>query len=119
MDNQHRIIKGYRDLSAEEIALINKVKAHGEATQALIDEVDKHLHTQFGATHPEWRQQNVEADTSYEAQRAETPEVQAAKAVENERLTQAEPFRWLAMARSDLQVGIMKLNRAVAQPGSF
>ena len=29
MDNQHREIKGYRELSAEEIALMNEVKEHG------------------------------------------------------------------------------------------
>ena len=31
----------------------------------------------------------------------------------------AEPRRWLAMARSDLQTGQMKLVRAVAQPAGF
>ncbi len=35
------------------------------------------------------------------------------------RQLQSEPYRWLAMAKSDLQVGIMKLTRAVAQPLSF
>jgi hypothetical protein len=29
MDNQHRQIKGYRELSAEEIALMNEIKAKG------------------------------------------------------------------------------------------
>lgn len=29
MDNQHREIKGYRELSAEEIALMNEIKEHG------------------------------------------------------------------------------------------
>lgn len=39
MENQHRQIKGYRDLSAAEIAAMNEVKAHGEATAALLDKV--------------------------------------------------------------------------------
>lgn len=30
-----------------------------------------------------------------------------------------EAMRWLAMARSDLQVGYMKLTRAVARPTTF
>lgn len=29
MDNQHRQIKGYRELSAEEIALMNEIKTKG------------------------------------------------------------------------------------------
>ena len=29
MDNQHREIKGYRELNADEIALMNEVKEHG------------------------------------------------------------------------------------------
>jgi hypothetical protein len=35
MDNQHKHIKGYRDLSAEEIALMNEIKAQAEAVGAL------------------------------------------------------------------------------------
>jgi hypothetical protein len=31
----------------------------------------------------------------------------------------AEPRRWLAMARTDLQTGVMRLVRAVAQPLGF
>lgn len=30
MDNQHRMIRGYRDLGEEEIALVNECKALGE-----------------------------------------------------------------------------------------
>lgn len=37
MDNQHKHIKGYRDLSVEEIALMNEVKAEGEAVGRLMD----------------------------------------------------------------------------------
>lgn len=39
MDNQHKKIKGYRDLSQQEIDLMNKIKEHGEKTKDLIDEV--------------------------------------------------------------------------------
>lgn len=37
MDNQHQLIKGYRDLTAEEIALINEVKALAESTRELVE----------------------------------------------------------------------------------
>ena len=28
MDNQHKLIKGYRDLSEQEIDLMNRIKTH-------------------------------------------------------------------------------------------
>lgn len=39
MDNQHKHIKGYRDLSEAEIALMNKVKAKAAEVGELIDEL--------------------------------------------------------------------------------
>ena len=39
MDNQHKKIKGYRDLSEQEIDLMNRIKEHGEKTKLLLDEV--------------------------------------------------------------------------------
>ena len=33
MENQHRKITGYRELSQEEIDLMNRIKAHGEETK--------------------------------------------------------------------------------------
>ncbi len=39
MDNQHRIIKGYRELNADEIALMNEIKAKGEELRALVAKV--------------------------------------------------------------------------------
>lgn len=36
MDNQHRHITGYRDLSQQGIDLMNQIKAHGESRRALI-----------------------------------------------------------------------------------
>lgn len=41
MDNQHRKISGYRELSAEEIALMNDIKAEGERLGALIDRLNE------------------------------------------------------------------------------
>ncbi len=39
VDNQHKQIKGYRDLSIEEITLMNKVKAKGEELAELLEEI--------------------------------------------------------------------------------
>lgn len=36
MENQHRHIAGYRDLSQQEIDLMNQIKTHGESCRALI-----------------------------------------------------------------------------------
>lgn len=39
MDNQHKFIKGYRDLTAEEVALMNRVKALAEECGGLLLEL--------------------------------------------------------------------------------
>lgn len=39
MDNQHQMIKGYRDLSQEEINLMNEVKAKAEEVGALVNKL--------------------------------------------------------------------------------
>lgn len=39
MDNQHKHIKGYRDLSPEEIALMNEAKAKAEEVGALVERI--------------------------------------------------------------------------------
>lgn len=37
MENQHQMIKGYRDLSAEEIALMNQIKSKAAEVGELVD----------------------------------------------------------------------------------
>jgi hypothetical protein len=39
LDNQHKKIKGYRDLSQEEIDLMNRIKAKGEEVGELVEEL--------------------------------------------------------------------------------
>jgi len=43
MENQHRQIKGYRELTPEEVALMNKIKEEGERIGLLVEEL--HAHT--------------------------------------------------------------------------
>jgi len=74
MDNQHKKIKGYRDLSQQEIDLMNEIKNTGEQLKELV------------------RKLKLEA---------------------------AIDQRWVAIGNTNLQVGIMELVRAVAQPESF
>ena len=42
MDNQHKHIKGYRDLTQEEINLMNEVKSKGEELGLLVDKLFEH-----------------------------------------------------------------------------
>lgn len=41
MENQHRQIKGYRELSQEEIDAMNRIKEQGAVVGTLIEEVSK------------------------------------------------------------------------------
>lgn len=88
-------ITGYRQLTAEDTALMNRAKAAGAAFEAVLFEVRKHIAAQ--------RKMSESAEAS-------TPEAL--------RLQDAEPERWAAMARTDMQTAVMKLCRAIAQPKS-
>ena len=39
MDNQHKLISGYRDLSQDEINLMNEIKAKAEEVRELVNRV--------------------------------------------------------------------------------
>ena len=101
MDNQHRKISGYRELSQAEIDLINRAKAMEKEFLALQEEVVKHI------------KDAVQATTGMLPLNAAQAEE---KASEMERTRIAEPFRWAAIAKTDIQTGTMALVRAIAQP---
>ena len=97
MENQHRKISGYRELSQEEIDLMNRIKEKGAELLELHQELaDKLL--------DDVRQKSRSALTD-ESQRDEL-----------ERFQSAEPQRWASIGKTDIQTGIMALVRAVAQP---
>lgn len=104
MDNQHRIIKGYRELSAEDIALMNEVKATGVQLEELFAKVEAHIEKQYNDA---WAvfDQNAEAESDSNA--------------EVERLNRAQPYEWHNRAQVDLQTALMKLVRSIAQPTTF
>lgn len=81
MKDQHKLIKGYRDLSQEEINLMNEAKALGEQIGALVDKLDA-------------------------ADFAQTSD-------------QVPDKRSLALAKTNLQQGMMWLVRSIAKPASF
>lgn len=74
MDNQHKLIKGYRDLSQAEINAMNAVKSEGERLGLLIEEL----------------RDNTSLDQ-----------------------------RWIDIAETHLQQGIMAAIRSIAQPTTF
>lgn len=89
MDNQHRKITGYRELNQKEIDLMNMVKALGPQIELVLRAIGEHLLEQ-------------EKDNSNHA-----------------RIDNATPERFLALAKTDLQTGLMYATRAVAQPEFF
>lgn len=99
MENQHRKISGYRELSQEEIDLMNRIKAAGENLKQLCADVELVIENQTAT---------AEEDADHHGRDDELG-----------RLTAAEPQKWLEFGRFDLQRGIMQLVRAVAQPSTF
>ena len=95
MENQHKLIKGYRDLSQGEIDLMNEIKSAGVLLQSTIDKVQKHIDQQVDQSYTEYNEAEIE------------------------RLEAADPYVWCAAAKADLQSGLMKLTRSVAQPTTF
>lgn len=98
MENQHRRIRGYRELTAEEITLMNEIKTKGEELGELIERLVDHV-----------QDQRVAAETLPGEAGLE----------EGQRLDQTEPEKWLSEGKTHLQFGLMALTRAVAQPGFF
>ena len=101
MDNQHRKITGYRELSQEEVDLMNRIKAKGAELLDLQAELVSHLKEQRGACC------------------IEEMFTEVIDPVELARIDAAEPQRWASIGKTDIQTGIMALVRAVAQPAGI
>lgn len=95
MENQHRKINGYRELSQEEIDLMNKIKSFGPQLQSLIHDIERYLDHKIDMA-------NLDNDND-----------------ELERIDAAQPYRWMSIGATDLQTGLMALTRAIAQPTFF
>lgn len=107
MENQHRKIKGYRELSQTEIDLMNKVKEKGVEIAALVDEIRREILAREAAAH--------KAMSHAVAHGLATADLRE----EQDRITAAESLRWANIGRTDLQTGLMALTRSIAQPGFF
>lgn len=99
MENQHRKITGYRELTPQEVKLMNEIKALGPIIETVIIKVQNHVNSQMQA--------------AMAAPSGET------KQGELDRIDEATPSRFAALAKTDFQTALMYLTRAVAQPTSF
>lgn len=85
-------VKGYRQLGADELAMMNELKRTSALFIEQLEIARKHVAEQYRAANA--------ADTG----------------AEKARLEDAEPYRWLSMAKTDMQRACMAACRAVAQP---
>lgn len=114
VDNQHRHIKGYRELSQAEIDLMNRIKTKGAELLALQAELSDVLSDDYEyLKQSAWRSIEGQEVTGCPAtiETGDTPEC-----IEYRRFQAAEPLRWSAIGKTDAQTAIMALVRAVAQP---
>ena len=88
-------IIGARNLTSDDVELINAIKAKGMELEQLCAQV--YLNAAMG--------RKAAGELGHEA--------------ELKRIAQAEPERWLELGRVDLQRGLMSVIRAVAQPSGF
>lgn len=91
MENQHRKISGYRELTQEEIDLMNEIKAFGPELDSLCAKIEGYLTKQYNG----------------------------ASNGEEDRINDAEPDKWAQIGKAELQRGLMALTRAIAQPAFF
>lgn len=98
MENQHRKITGYRELSQEEIDLMNRIKAQGEVFGDLLRELAALRKLQNEKAHEAVNSGQVPALTFEQLGESATAH---------------------GLAEDHLKTGVMWLVRAVALPSSF
>ena len=114
MENQHRKIAGYRELSQEEIDLMNLIKAAGADLLILVAELQGRLSTDLECKQTDARRSMAGKEylgVPYTEHTGASDECR-----EFRRFVAAEPLRWASIGKTDIQTGIMALVRAVAQP---
>ena len=114
MENQHRKIKGYRELLPEEIDLMNRIKTKGAELLALQSELAGRLDTDAEVKRDAARRSMDGKE--YEGHPYNEYTGSSDECHEFRRFIAAEPQRWAAIGKTDIQTGIMALVRAVAQP---
>lgn len=114
MENQHRKISGYRELSQDDIDLMNRIKAKGAELLSLQAELAGRLGTALELKRGAARASVAGKEFGgkpYDEHTGATDEC-----IEFRRFQAAEPARWASIGKTDVQTGVMALVRAVAQP---
>lgn len=101
-------IAGYRQLSQDELNLVNDIKAAGKALEILHARVRAHLQDQAQVNNDRIAAEGNGLEAMDES-----------AAAEFDRVVTAEPQRWAATGKTHLQQGLMALTRAVTQPSTF
>lgn len=117
MENQHRKIKGYRELNQEEIDLMNRIKAAGTALLNLQAELAGRICTDSEVKLADARQSVAGMEYNgypYTEHTGATDECH-----EFRRHADSEPARWAQMGKDHLQQAVMCMVRAVAQPAGI
>lgn len=104
MENQHRKITGYRELSAEEIDLMNQIKENGEELGRLINKMEA-------------RNAAESSQIQDEHVRINDPELFIDNM--NAAASCQQAIRWTGIGKDSIQLGLMALVRAVARPTTF
>lgn len=94
MDNQHRKIKGYRELSQEEVDLMNRIKEKGNEIGSLIQELR-------------------------DLRESQSDHLVCGSIVNVNHGQIADSVRAMDLAEDQLKTGVMWLVRAVALPETF
>lgn len=113
----HILLATERHVTQAEIDLVNAIKEHGAQTNLLVERVRNHLKLQkakASGANVVTADAGDGADSSVAERKSYEPDVD-----EVARLSNAEPERWAAMARTKFQEGLMDLTRSVAQPSNF
>ena len=105
MENQHRKITGYRELCQEEIDLMNRIKEKGKELLSLQKELEARLSTDL----------EVKAYAAKASQFGPN-DFASDEYAEFNRFNAAEPQRWAEIGKTNIELGVMALVRAVAQP---
>ncbi len=108
MENQHKKIKGYRELNQAEIDLMNEIKEAGEKLLSLHESLVARLNT------------DAEVKTAAAEKSKLAPnDYGSDECAELSRFTKAEPHRWAAIGKTNIQQGVMAMVRAVAQSTNY
>lgn len=98
MDNQHKLIAGYRDLTEDEIALMNEVKAKAAEVGTLVEKLRERL--------PAFKMDGEPVQVGDQTLIGVSEEAY-------------ETDRWMTIGTDHLQQGFMALTSAVARPTTF